>query len=63
MPEALIENALNKLASEQEGVFLIFEDDQSGKFMQFAGSRTEPLVLACRFSSSRVSLEDMQNGC
>jgi hypothetical protein len=40
-----IEAALNRLLASEEGAFVIFDDRASGKFVQFAGSRDEPLVL------------------
>jgi len=63
MPEALIENALNKLASGQEGAFLIVEDGQPGKFVQFAGSRTESLVLDLPVQQLTNESREVQSGC
>ena len=41
-----IETALSSLLKRQnEDAFVIFEDSVSKKFVQFAGSSTEPLLL------------------
>ena len=40
-----IEETLNRLLARGEGAFVVCEDRPSGKFVQFAGSRDEPLVL------------------
>jgi len=40
-----IRAALRRLLSRPPGAFLIIEDSRSGKFVQFAGSQEDPLVL------------------
>jgi hypothetical protein len=46
MDEHLIADALRDLlAGTTDGAFVVVEDPDTGKFMQFAGSSDEPLVL------------------
>ena len=40
-----IREALSGLLGRLQGAFLILEEPDSGKFVQFAGSREEPLML------------------
>lgn len=40
-----IKAALTRLLERPEGAFLIVEESESGRFVQFAGSRDEPLML------------------
>lgn len=41
----VVRAALNRLLSRPSGAFVIFQDAQSGKFVQFRGSIEEPLLL------------------
>ena len=40
-----IKAAIARMLDRPEGAFLIVEDSQSGKYVQFVGSRDEPLIL------------------
>ena len=40
-----VRDALTRLLTRPSGAFVIIEDPQSGKFVQFAGSKDEPLLL------------------
>jgi hypothetical protein len=40
-----IEGGLERLLRREPGAFVIFEEARAGKFVQFAGSRSEPLLL------------------
>ena len=42
---AVVRAALVRLLSRPSGAFVIIEDARSGKFVQFAGSKEEPLLL------------------
>lgn len=63
MTETLIEDALNKLASGREGAYVVLEDSRSGKFVQFAGSRTESLVLDLPVQQLTNESREVQSGC
>ena len=42
---ATVRNALTRLLTRPSGAFVIIAEPQSGKFVQFAGSEDEPLLL------------------
>ncbi|MCW5777742.1 MAG: hypothetical protein KIS87_15000 [Phycisphaeraceae bacterium] len=44
-PEGRITTALQEVLSRNDAAFAIIEHSQSGKFVQFAGSKREPLLL------------------
>lgn len=43
--EKLVRASLERLLSRPRGAFTIIEETMSGKFVQFAGSKEEPLLL------------------
>ena len=40
-----VREALSRLLTRPSGAFVIIEEPRSGKFVQFAGSKDEPLLL------------------
>ncbi len=47
----MVREALTRLLTRPPGAFVIIEEPRSGKFVQFAGSKNEPLLLDLPFQT------------